>query len=1715
MTPAGKRIVVLGMMAKMPVPGVLWQTVHYLQGLQRLGFEPFYVEANGRTPSMLMERNTDDGSGRAAALISRVMETYGMAGQWAYQALHDDGRCYGLSEGELRRLYRDAAVIINLHGGTEPREEFGERLVYLETDPVQLQIELHDGVASTYEFLSAHSAFFTFAENLGRPGCELPVCDSFEFLPTRQPVVLDHWAGAHHANESVFTTVGNWHQGWRTVRYRGESFGWSKDQEWSKFLNLPARTGQEFELALSGFRRQHREQLEAKGWRVRPALDFGNETVPYRDYVAGSRGEFTVAKDQNVRLRTGWFSDRSATYLAAGRPVVTQDTGFGCALPTGEGLFGVSSLDEAAAAIEEVNGDYARHRRAAREIATEHFEAGRVLGSLLAELGIHTGKESQMTERTDTQEETTHTATDAAGREARARPSRPARRRLSKDSSVLALIPHFKCEEWLDDALESLAQQTRPLDGIVVIDDASDDPPSRLVQRHPGVTLMHADRNVGPYRLVQQIIEDTDYDAYLFQDADDWSSPDRLEKLLAAAERTGAELIGTQEMRVFCDEPEVAPISWPLDVKAKFAERPTAFPLLHPTSIVSRDLVMELGGFASGLRFSGDAEFLRRAQHVAKVVNIPDYCYFRRIRQNSLTTARATGLKSPERERVMQMLWDRARRNAELVERGEQPDLSPCSDAPPVGLRRLAGPPLRRTGETATPPARAAHDAHDASSHSGKRGAPRPIFVIGADRSGASALAWALGQHPSLPAVMDTEWISELACELPEVHSRTVAGRHRAKPLSPERFSRTFGRAAAALVGEGLERWVDCAPGHVANAAALAKLFPEALFIHVVRDAEATVRSLVDPPLGSAAATGGTQIPEHLRSRLTERQAVDRWMNAVIAGVEAEKELGERRVLRASYDDLLERPELLVRSCLEFVGEPYDPSCLRPLRGIREGIHADGPAHAKPQAAGKAAHSAAWAAARALSDELLGRRGEAHAAATGRDGEDSAATPRAESRTRLSPVDVERLSAKSRSAAHEIVAREVPEGATVLVASRGDEGIVQIEGRVGIHFPDGESGTEAGGRPASSQDAIAELEKLRARGAGFLLFPVTTLWWLEYFTGLREHLEREHTARVHDPAAGALFELSPVPAGKDGGAPAAAAVNGSRPEVPAPPAEQTPARAAAKAPAKAAPAVGTGPRVVMVTDHFPKFSETFFVSKFLGLRRRGWDVHVVCNRSNDDQWQYFPGLRDDPDLASRLHPTKDFEATVSELRPSLMHFGYGTLALGRMHVAKMLGASTVVSFRGYDVNYFGLEDEHTYEEVWRDADMLHFVGKDTWARAKRRGCPPDKPHAVITDAVDVSRFDPPRRRADVAGTAERPLRIVSVGRLHWKKGHEFGLRAIHELVRDGIDVRYRVIGEGPHREATLFAIHDLGLQDHVELLGALPAEKVREQLGWADVFLHPAVSEGFCVSAIEAQAMSLPVVCSDADGLSENVIDGGTGFVVARRDATLLAKRLASLAKDGALRRQLGRAARRRAMVSFDAEVQTDRFESLYRQLLEDARQAEPPAASPEPEVRHAGLDSLSRELGEAEARSARLKREVFRREVVERVQALAETDLPPGSKVLVVSRGDEAVVELPGCSGWHFPQAEDGEYAGYHPADSLEAVEHLEDLRARGAEFLVIPATSAWWLDYYGGFAEHLDSRYTRLADRSGGYVLFSLSPKGQPRANGAGAAKLNGSRS
>lgn len=295
------------------------------------------------------------------------------------------------------------------------------------------------------------------------------------------------------------------------------------------------------------------------------------------------------------------------------------------------------------------------------------------------------------------------------------------RGRLTTASSVLAIIPHYHCQAWLDSCLTSMVEQTRPLQAIVVVDDGSGEPPVEIVQRFPDVTLLSSNQNVGPYLLIQEVIDRTRYDAYLFQDADDWSSPERLELLLAEAERSGAELVGCQDVWVMSEEGEALTFAFPLDVNATLEVRPASTPLHHGTSLVARDLVTRLGGFATGLRYNGDTEFLRRAGHVARIVNIPQFCYFYRNRTGSLTSDPETGLTSRGRLEVMVRQKERAELNAERIKNGEEPLLAPIAVAPSVPLVHVTGPTLDVDWERITEPAGHRIDAPNGSPTVGER----------------------------------------------------------------------------------------------------------------------------------------------------------------------------------------------------------------------------------------------------------------------------------------------------------------------------------------------------------------------------------------------------------------------------------------------------------------------------------------------------------------------------------------------------------------------------------------------------------------------------------------------------------------------------------------------------------------------------------------------------------------------------------------------------------------------------------------------------------------------------------------------------------------------------------------------------------------------------------------------------------------------------------
>ncbi len=382
------KILVFGILFWYPLAGVTYQFLHYLIGLRRLGYDPCYIEDSGRwVYDPRINDLSPDASGNIGS-VAPVLESHGFSGRWAFRGHYPGGRCYGMEEAEILRLYREADAFLNVTGAQEIREEHlaCPRRIYVETDPFAAQVRAAQGHGRTIATLGAHDTLFSFGENLGAPDCDVPV-EGFRWYPTRQPVVLDLWRPAPGPPGIAYRTITTWHNKGKDIDFRGETYYWTKDREFVKFLDLPRRQPVPFELAACADD-EARLLLRERGWRLTSALEVSTDVEIYRRYIQSSRGEFTVARDQYVRPRTGWFSDRSACYLAAGRPVITQETGFSRFLPTGAGLFGFETMEDILAAVDRIETDYEASCRAASEIATEYFAAEKVLGALLEKAGL-------------------------------------------------------------------------------------------------------------------------------------------------------------------------------------------------------------------------------------------------------------------------------------------------------------------------------------------------------------------------------------------------------------------------------------------------------------------------------------------------------------------------------------------------------------------------------------------------------------------------------------------------------------------------------------------------------------------------------------------------------------------------------------------------------------------------------------------------------------------------------------------------------------------------------------------------------------------------------------------------------------------------------------------------------------------------------------------------------------------------------------------------------------------------------------------------------------------------------------------------------------------------------------------------------------------------------------------------------------------------------
>ncbi len=379
------RIVVTGYMIRYPLAGNLLAFMHYLLGLSRLGHQVAYFEESG-WPYSCYDPGTREWRDEPASGLLRVralLKDFKLDIPICF-VHRDKGEIYGADWAAAKALLSASDLLLNIGGVSWlPEFNYARRRALIDMDPLFTQLGRFGA-----EILDDHHVHFSYGANIGRPGCTVPP-GSVHWHPLAPPVVPELWENlvpdspdpdGNGRSNAVYTTIANW-SAYKSISQDGRHYG-QKDEEFLRIIDLPGRIERPVEVALSGAGQDIEERFRSAGWLISSAEAVSADFPTYRAYIAGSRGEFSVAKHAYVETRSGWFSDRSVCYLAAGLPVILQESGFSDWLPTGRGLMAFSSLDEAVDCIERTDGDYARHRAAAREIAKDFFDYRPVLGGL-------------------------------------------------------------------------------------------------------------------------------------------------------------------------------------------------------------------------------------------------------------------------------------------------------------------------------------------------------------------------------------------------------------------------------------------------------------------------------------------------------------------------------------------------------------------------------------------------------------------------------------------------------------------------------------------------------------------------------------------------------------------------------------------------------------------------------------------------------------------------------------------------------------------------------------------------------------------------------------------------------------------------------------------------------------------------------------------------------------------------------------------------------------------------------------------------------------------------------------------------------------------------------------------------------------------------------------------------------------------------------------
>jgi hypothetical protein len=372
-------IIVAGIIGRHPYGGVAWCSMMYLLGLQRLGHNVWYLEDMAECNFDPIENTLSTDPRYALAFIRTCLDPYGLGDHWCY-VNYLATEYFGHTREQWRQVCANCDLFINLSGGCWTlRDEYAAipYKAFIDSDPAFTQLEIVRLGQERVDFFARYDQLFTFGRNIGTPASSISGAP-LKWNHTWQPVCIDEWTPSATPPRPVFTTVMTW---------KIESFkelGGHKDQEFRNFLQLPSITNVPIELAVGA---PHDfdvcAYLRRFGWGCRDAFAVSRTPFIYRDFIRSSLGEFSVAKHTYVKSNCGWFSDRTECYLASGRPVVVQDTGFSAHIPTGNGLFAYRTVEEAAAGLEEIVSNYERHSRAAREIAITHFSPEAVLPSLI------------------------------------------------------------------------------------------------------------------------------------------------------------------------------------------------------------------------------------------------------------------------------------------------------------------------------------------------------------------------------------------------------------------------------------------------------------------------------------------------------------------------------------------------------------------------------------------------------------------------------------------------------------------------------------------------------------------------------------------------------------------------------------------------------------------------------------------------------------------------------------------------------------------------------------------------------------------------------------------------------------------------------------------------------------------------------------------------------------------------------------------------------------------------------------------------------------------------------------------------------------------------------------------------------------------------------------------------------------------------------------